>query len=309
MEVAILGLGKDDATLVRTTISLYLSSLGWRYTSQPARADVLIADPGQVTESELPEHFRRGISPLIAVGDKPSSVWLESIPRPLRYAAVLQTLRRTSTRDRSQVQPPLSPHKRLVGWLLRHRQGCWQLTHPRFATLYVDAERERWSYDGSEPPSDMFGRSIEEFGRNETSPDAGLSRGRPLDELRYRAGLLGSEGQPLDDAIVHRAHRLVIWPDFSSLPCRPSHLRLAAFISRRTASLDQLCETTGHPREEVIDFLNGCHAAGWTETRAAESTEAAVKEGRKAGRVSHSLLARLRARIAEVGEKGDARHG
>src|SRR4029077_20290101 len=87
-----------------------------------------------------------------------------------------------------------------------------------------------------------------------------LARGgivpRPLEELRWLLGLVAGAGESLGAWDPREAVRLRQWPDFSKLPYRQSHLKMAAMLTADAALAGALAEACEVAVGDAADFLN-----------------------------------------------------
>jgi hypothetical protein len=82
----------------------------------------------------------------------------------------------------------------------------------------------------------------------------------PLSTLRWCAGLAMPEGKLHPEISEHLAFKLVRWPDFGAIGGSPAGFRLASMLTRTPRTLVELADAVGGRRDEVIAFLNACHA-------------------------------------------------
>jgi hypothetical protein len=92
---------------------------------------------------------------------------------------------------------------------------------------------------------------------------------RPLEELRWLLGLVAGAGESLGAWDPREAVRLKQWPDFSKLPYRQSHMKMAAMLTADAALAGALAEACEVAVGDAADFLNACAEIGILETRAA----------------------------------------
>ena len=92
---------------------------------------------------------------------------------------------------------------------------------------------------------------------------------RPLEELRWLLGLVAGAGESLGAWDPHEAVRLRQWPDFSKLPYRQSHLKMAAMLTADAALAGALAGACEVAVGDAADFLNACAEIGILETGAA----------------------------------------
>jgi hypothetical protein len=90
---------------------------------------------------------------------------------------------------------------------------------------------------------------------------------RPLEELRWLFGLVAGAGESLGAWDPREAVRLKQWPDFSKLPYRQSHMKMAAMLTADAALAGALAEACEVAVGDAADFLNACAEIGILETR------------------------------------------
>jgi len=90
---------------------------------------------------------------------------------------------------------------------------------------------------------------------------------RPLEELRWLLGLVAGAGESLGAWDPREAVRLKQWPDFSKLPYRQSHMKMAAMLTADAALAGALAEACEVAVGDAADFLNACAEIGILETR------------------------------------------
>jgi hypothetical protein len=100
--------------------------------------------------------------------------------------------------------------------------------------------------------------------RGEGAASTGLTA-KPLAELLWLATFCVSNGRLLQGCRADDPVRLKRLPDFSLLPHRDIHLRLAQFMSESSADLLAVSQQTGIPLPEVYDFHNACAMLGLIE--------------------------------------------
>ena len=92
---------------------------------------------------------------------------------------------------------------------------------------------------------------------------------RPLEELLWLMGLVSGAGESLGAWDPREPVRLKQWPNFTSLPYRQCHLKMAAMLTADTALAAALAEACEVAPGDAADFLNACAEIGILETRAA----------------------------------------
>jgi hypothetical protein len=99
---------------------------------------------------------------------------------------------------------------------------------------------------------------------------------RPLEELLWLTGLVTGAGQSLGAWDPREPVRLSRWPNFSLLPYRQWHLKMAAMLTADGALAAALAEACEAAAGDAADFLNACAEIGILETRAAAVSNAAL---------------------------------
>ena len=97
---------------------------------------------------------------------------------------------------------------------------------------------------------------------------------RPLEELLWLMGLVSGAGESLGAWDPREPVRLKQWPNFTSLPYRQCHLKMAAMLTADTALAAALAEACEVATGDAADFLNACAEIGILETRAAPVSNA-----------------------------------
>ena len=96
---------------------------------------------------------------------------------------------------------------------------------------------------------------------------------RPLDQLLWLTGLVAGAGESLGGWDPREAVRLNRWPDFTLLPYRQCHLKMAAMLKDGDALVGAVAEACEVAVGDAADFLNACAEIGILETRAAPKDE------------------------------------
>jgi len=99
-----------------------------------------------------------------------------------------------------------------------------------------------------------------ELGKIETQMTA-----RPLTELIWCCALLGSSGELIDSIDENTPLHLKRWPNLKSLVHLPRHITLTAFLSKHTATIDEIVKQTRVLPDNVIDFVNACKVMGYLD--------------------------------------------
>jgi len=97
---------------------------------------------------------------------------------------------------------------------------------------------------------------------------------RPLEELLWLMGLVSGAGESLGAWDPREPVRLKQWPNFTSLPYRQWHLKMAAMLTANGALADALAKECEVAAGDAADFLNACAEIGILETRAAPVSNA-----------------------------------
>jgi len=96
---------------------------------------------------------------------------------------------------------------------------------------------------------------------------------RPLEQLLWLTGLVAGAGESLGGWNPREPVRLSRWPDFTSLPYRQCHLKMAAMLTEGDALAEALAKGCDVAVGDAADFLNACAEIGILETRAAPKGE------------------------------------
>lgn len=118
----------------------------------------------------------------------------------------------------------------------------------------------------------------------------------PLHGLMWFCGLQFSQGQLLPKPRSFPAFGLSRWPDFGTLPHVAWHLKMATFLTRKTASLDNLVASTGVARDDAVAFLNACFLCDWLKRVEAVAPPAAAPKSGLRG-----VIGRIRVRLGMGG--------
>jgi hypothetical protein len=94
-------------------------------------------------------------------------------------------------------------------------------------------------------------------------------RPRPLEQLLWLTGLVAGGGESLGGWDPHEPVRLTKWPDFTSLPYRQVHLKMAAMLKDSEALPSEVAKACEVALGDVADFLNACAEIGILEARGA----------------------------------------
>ncbi len=107
------------------------------------------------------------------------------------------------------------------------------------------------------------------------------------DNLRWFSSLAGSQGRLLAILEPSDIFQLSRWPDFSRLPKRSYHFRLAAFMSKNATTIEQISQNTGINENKVIDFINTCQIFGYLIIRQQVQYQEKILTKEKVGLFAH----------------------
>ena len=82
---------------------------------------------------------------------------------------------------------------------------------------------------------------------------------RHADWLLWHLGIQGPQDYCVPELPSHAQIKLRRWPDFGRVEHAPLHLRLAARLSRRAQSLDELIVSVSESPDMVRPFVNACY--------------------------------------------------
>jgi len=99
---------------------------------------------------------------------------------------------------------------------------------------------------------------------------------RPLEVLLWLMGLVSGAGESLGNWDPREPVRLSRWPDFTALPYRQWHLKMAAILTDHATLVDALANECEAATGDAADFLNACAEIGILETRAAAAKKNAL---------------------------------
>ena len=313
INVASANLDPEAARFVHSTVATYLSGAGWNFVSTPDLADILLVDldtPAGASAWARLDGSRRPVR-VAVTADHGRLASALAVGKPLRYSTLLSTLRRAANGEPGAGEVAggasrFDPGKHLLGVIQGLVAGGRSavVDHPDHAAVAIDSARRRWAVAGDRPLTpDIFRLPAGAFEMQMGPLPAALDY-RPLEELLYRAAWHASNGRLQAGTDLSTPLRLRRWPDFTRVPYRPIHLRMAAYPQGRSATPLTIAERTGAAVSDVHDLLNACRAAGLiTEARSEsrpppEQPSAASREG---------LLARIRMRL--LGGAGKPRAG
>ena len=121
------------------------------------------------------------------------------------------------------------------------------------------------------------------------SEAAALGAAQPLSRLRWLGGLVSGGGQLLPGLDPDGQYRLKKWPQTERE--YPKHFRIATAMMKGPASVAEVAEASGVPREDVCDFVNANLATGYAEPVTAPMPEPDAPSPKPAG-----LFGRMRGR-------------
>lgn len=90
------------------------------------------------------------------------------------------------------------------------------------------------------------------------------SAAQPLERLRWYAGLIATPGILGRELNRDNRYKLSRWPETERE--FPRHFRIATAMSKQPATPDEIAAASGTPCEDVVDYINACHASGRLET-------------------------------------------
>ncbi len=80
----------------------------------------------------------------------------------------------------------------------------------------------------------------------------------PLAAIIWLTALSASKGRLIVGHLLQQPVKLKHWPNLAVLPHQPHHIRLAAFMTRNSATLATVAEKTQVSIAQVVDFFNAC---------------------------------------------------
>lgn len=99
---------------------------------------------------------------------------------------------------------------------------------------------------------------------------------QPLERLRWYAGLIATPGILSRKLHSNGQFKLSRWPETERE--YPKHFRIAKEMAREASTLDAIAAASGASHDEVVDYVNACHASGrlaktpTDETRSVDAT-------------------------------------
>jgi len=113
-------------------------------------------------------------------------------------------------------------------------------------------------------------------------------KGQPYSRLLWLAHALGSNGQLAPGLPGNGRYKLSKWPQIERE--FPKHFRIATVMLKQPATLGEVAEQSGATLNDVIDFTNAYHAAGYIEIEGAPAATPAAQRDTGRG----AILSRLR---------------
>lgn len=102
------------------------------------------------------------------------------------------------------------------------------------------------------------------------------------DQLLWQLGVFGPRQVIAPHLDESSDFRLLRWPDFGICDHDSLHLRLAACLTRRWTSIDELVSTFGATRDQVVPFINACEYCDLLGAEFSSETKPANVPGRRA---------------------------
>ena len=96
------------------------------------------------------------------------------------------------------------------------------------------------------------------------SEAAAIGAAQPLSRLQWLGGLLAGRGALLPGLDPDGKYRLLKWPQTERE--YPKHFRIATAMMKGPASVSEVAEASGVPREDVADFVNANLATGYAQS-------------------------------------------
>lgn len=114
---------------------------------------------------------------------------------------------------------------------------------------------------------------------------------QPISRLVWIAGMGAHPGQLAHDLLGAQRFKLNKYPQTERE--FPRHIRIATAMLKQLSTVDELVKASGMERDEVIGYINGCHAIGLVESDLPPPASAEPVEAAKGG-----LFDRLRGKRA-----------
>ena len=122
------------------------------------------------------------------------------------------------------------------------------------------------------------------------SEAATIGDAQPLSRLQWLGGLLSGRGALLRGLDPDGKFRLLKWPQTERE--YPKHFRIATAMMKGPATVAEVAEASGVPKEDVADFVNANLATGYAES----SSDAPPQPEAPANKPAGGLFGRMRGR-------------
>ena len=122
------------------------------------------------------------------------------------------------------------------------------------------------------------------------SEAAAIGAAQPLSRLQWLGGLVSGHGSLLPGLDPDGKYRLLKWPQTERE--YPKHFRIATAMMKGPATVADVADASGVPKEDVADFINANLATGYAEAVADTPPEPESPAGKPAG----GLFGRMRGR-------------
>ena len=168
-------------------------------------------------------------------------------------------------------EPALPPERPLYAWLADgDLPGRVRIQREDGPVLLVDLANRTWHGPAtlkSVAPYFQGTYLIEDFaqpGDDAWNTEAtSLGAAQPLSRLQWLGGLASGQGALLPGLDPDGQYRLLKWPQTERE--YPKHFRIATAMMKGPATLAEVAEASGVPREDVADFVNANLATGYAE--------------------------------------------
>lgn len=118
-----------------------------------------------------------------------------------------------------------------------------------------------------------------------------------VDALLWRLGLHGANSRLLPELSADGLFKLRRWPDFGRVEHTAEHLRLAAQLVRRQASVPDLAASTEQPVSGVTAFINACGLCELLEVHPVSATRQVQPMAPSTRTRSSSILQTIRSAL------------
>ncbi|MCY0965598.1 hypothetical protein [Parathalassolituus penaei] len=184
-------------------------------------------------------------------------------------------------------------------WLLDQIQG--HLEHRMDALITTDGQQEILIV-GTEglylvrPAKNSNPRRSYLLEHGDTSLTEVYQNGRPVAELLWNLGLMGSEGNLIGNCRRNDVVKLQRWPNFTRVHATANSLKIAALLSSRATSPVLASRILDLDEAEVFSFYSAAAAAGYAHSlnRAAELESRPVAANPKRQSLITKLMTHLR---------------